>query len=760
MRGKAAVNRNTNRKAKRKSCKKSLLFREDGAVTIFSVIVLSALLLFFSLLIDYARIAALHKLTEDAVRSSVRSVLSAYDSVLYERYGLFGRGGTEGNTIFSQTMTANTEGPIGSKKQGMKLVRMKVESSKLHAASFLGRHAVFGRQVLEEMKYKAPIDFTLELAARFAPMADAMKEASVAVNLLEQMRKLYEKREAHLARVVQLQEQSAKTVGDSGIAAMIPVQTGGVTSAAESALRIASEYEEYAEMVIHDQSLPAGENAKYTSEIKEYEDKVRSFVIELRGASGKMIKQHVKLQGDAIQELEAARLRNEDMLRLAEQANQQSDLSDYDAVSRRRITGSEQYRVPANSASDIKQVKEAANELVLPDGWFNDYRQELETQGTTAAAIDMEAGGFQTSSLASLVKPVISNASGVLLESVASLRLAYGAYEEKYIGPAGIIGSRKQTLEQGSIKAQLKQQEQQAGSLWKQARSMLHGFTTIPQTEEHMKIFEQVKKRYNDNLLFNQQSGKAAAAAEIGNAVDAYDASEKSIAVMDGLFSGIAGMLERTRDSFYYGEYVINRYSNFAPQHLRGMMTDGNGSELSQAVSFNNQEAEYIIYGFHNPIGNIAAAYGELFATRLAVRTMEGLIESKSLGHPLLILSAALIYGLEKTMEDMLAFTERGSAPLSKYVKVELKYTDYLRLFILMHGAEDGASFARMIAVIEQNSGTMLSAVPSGVTGESKVSMQLWFVPGMMQVLGKFGLLEGKVVGNRYETTQTIGWSY
>jgi hypothetical protein len=741
-------------------CKSRLLFREDGAVTIFSVIVLSALLLFFSLLIDYARIAALHKLTEDAVRSSVRSVLSAYDSVLYEKYGLFGRGGTEGKTLFAQVMAANAEGAVDSNKQGMRLVRSKVESSELHAASFLGSHNVFGRQVLEEMKYKAPIDFTLELAARFVPMAGAMKEASVAVNLLEKMRRLYEKREAHLARVLVLQEQSAGTVGESGIAAMIPAQTGGIAFAGETALRIASEYKDYAKMVIHDQSLPAGEKAMYTREIEEYENKVRAFVLELRRVSGGMLKQHVKLQGDAIKELEAARLLNEDMLRLVQQASQQPNLADYDAVSRRSVTGSEQHLVPTSAASDIKQLKEAANELIKPESWFNDFRQELEAQGTAAAAVDMEAGGFQSSSLASLAKPIERYASDTLLESVASLRLAYGAYEEKYIRPAGVIVSRKQALEQGNLKAQLKQQEEQAGSLWKRARGMLHGLTAVPQTEEHMQIFEQVKARYNDNLMFNQQSDNAAAAAGVGQATDAHEAAEQSTALMDGLFSGMSGMLERARDSFYYGEYVINRYSHFAPQYLRNMMTDGNVSELSQAVSFNNQESEYIIYGFHNPIGNIAAAYGELFATRLAIRTMEGLIESRSLGHPLLILSAALIYGLEKTIEDMLAFTERGSAPLSKYVKVELSYTDYLRLFILMHGPEHGASLARMIAVIEQNSGTTLSAVPSGVTGEAEVSMQLWFVPGLMQVMGKFGLLEGKVVGNRYETTQTIGWSY
>lgn len=737
-----------------------LMFREDGAVTVFSVIVLSSLLLFFSLLIDYARIAAVHKLTEDAVRSSVRSVLSAYDSTLYERYGLFGRGGTEGQKLFSEVMTANAEGTAGSDKQGLKLVRSKLETSTLHAASFLGDHKVFARQVLEEMKYKAPVDFTLDIAARFAPMAGAMKEASVTVNLLESMRKLYEKREGHLAKVLQLQEQAALAVSGSGIHALIPVRPDAVMIAGDTALTIVGEYSAYAAQVMHDQSLQAGEEAVYAEEIEAYEKKVRAFTMELRKVSGEMLKRHVKLHADAITELEAARLLNEDMQRLVQQANQLPDHAAYDAVSRRSVTGAEQYQVPSSAASDIEQVKEAANELVKPDAWFSEYRQELEAQGTAAAAIDMEAGGFQTNSLASLAKPINSIAAETWLEGVTSLRLAYGGYEEKYIRPASVTISRKQAQEQGNVKAQLEQQEKQAGALWKQARGLLHGLTSIPQTEEHMQVYEQVKKRYKENLLFNQQLAETDAAAELEQARDAHEAAEQSIATMDGIFAGMAGMLEQTRDSLYFGEYVVHRYVSFAPQHLRSLMAEGNLSELSHAVSFNNQEAEYVIYGFHNPVGNIAAAYGELFAARLAVRTMEGLIESKSLGHPLLSLSAALIYGLEKTIEDMLAFTERGSAPLSKYVKAELSYTDYLRLFMLMHGAGDGTRLSRMIAVIEQNSGTVLSAVPSGVTGEAGVSVELWFIPGLMRTLGRFGLLDGKVVGNRYETTQTIGWSY
>lgn len=754
-------------KAKKKSkygwldINRRLWFEENGAVTVFSVLVLSSLLLFFSLLIDYARIAALHKLTEDAVRSSVRSVLSAYDAALYERYGLFGRGGTEGETIFSDTMAANIEGIEGLSNHGMKLVRMKAESSKLHTASFLGSHDVFKRQVLEEMKYKAPIDFTLELAARFAPMAGAMKEASVTIGLLESMRKLYERREAHLSQVLHLQELAAGIMRDSGIEAMISAQTNAVAAAGDTALSLAGEYRDYAAWVMQEQNAEHAGGADHSEAIKAYEDKARAFAIELRRISSEMLQRHVKLQGDAIRELEAARTLNEDMQRLVQQANQQADRGGYDAVARQKSSGAVQSEIPADAASDIEEIRKQADELVKTDAWFTAYRQELEAQGSSAAALDLEAGSYQTSSIASLAKPIADQTADTLIEGVASLRLAYGNYEENYIRPAAIIASRKSTLEQGEVKAKLKHQGEQAESLWKQARGLLHGLTAIPQAEEHQQVFEQVQQHYRDNLLFNEKSDEAAAAhLELEQAGEAHEAANRSASVMDGIFSGMAGMLEQTRDTLYYGEYVVNKYPAFAPQHLRSMLTEGNVSELSHAVSFNNQEAEYIIYGFHDAVGNIAAAYGELFAARLAVRTMEGLLESRTLGHPLLILSAALIYGLEKTMEDMLAFTERGSAPLSKYVKVELSYKDYLRLFVLMHDAGDSASLARMIAVIEQNSGTVLSAVPSGVTGEAGVSTELWFVPGLMRVLGKFGLLDGKVDGNRYETTQTIGWSY
>jgi len=65
-----------------------------------------------------------------------------------------------------------------------------------------------------------------------------------------------------------------------------------------------------------------------------------------------------------------------------------------------------------------------------------------------------------------------------------------------------------------------------------------------------------------------------------------------------------------------------------------------------------------------------------------------------------------------------------------------------------------------MIAIIEQNSDLDLSQVPTGVTGEATISMKLWFLPGATKLIGKLGVLKGRVNHGRYETTETVGWSY
>ncbi|GMK46648.1 hypothetical protein PghCCS26_37770 [Paenibacillus glycanilyticus] len=729
-----------------------------GSITIFSAVVLSGLLLFSAVLIDYARMAVLHKVTEDAARSGVRSALSAYDNRLYERYGLFGRGGTDSNDIFEQTVQANL-GTFSRQKGTFKLVQAELQSAHIDNAEVLGKHEVFSRQVLEEMKYKAPVDFALELASKFAPLSGVMKEATVTVNMLEELRKLYDKREEKLAAALQLQRQAAETVG--GIAGLIPTKALELATGTENAARLAGDYAQYANWVMTDQQLvQQGKKPKYSDQIEAYAEKARGWTDGMSKELNKARKQHDKLQQEAVKAINEAKQVNADMQRIKQETANAPSNSSYDRVTGKNVAGVDTDSPVMDTApeNDMQEIRKLADELILPDGWFAEYNGEIADQATVFASLQMEAGGFITNLTAGLAVPNLSNEQ--IKEGAVNLRIAYEQYEAAYVRKGSSLDEREQKLTDKELKKERQAQEAKAGELWSQARRLLHGMTSVPQSEEHLQVIQDIEKRYKNNLLFNQEAAGAEAEG-LALAQDAHEEAEEAASAMSGLFGGIADMLEQTRDSVYLSEYTVSHFASFAPQNLRALLTSGDTNELAHAVAFSNQEAEYVIYGFHSPTANLAAAYGELIGVRMAIRTMEGLSACRVAAHPLLILSCSVAYGLEKTMEDMAGFTERGAAPLSKYINVDVAYTDYLRLFMLVHGgANRPSALARMIAVIEHNDGVTLSKVPTALTGEIKASARLWFLPGVMDIVQHFGSLQGKVVGGKYETVQTIGWSY
>ncbi|MFC4776815.1 TadE/TadG family type IV pilus assembly protein [Paenibacillus sp. GCM10023252] len=816
-----------------------LVWRSDGSVTIFAVIVMAALVLFFGVLIDYARLASFHKLSENAARAGIRSVLSAYDDRLYERYGLFGRGGTPADSIYEHVVKSSLEhegggngsgvgagaggggsgsgsgsGGSGSGGDGFRVVRPRVEEAHVNAAGVLGSHPIFERQLLEEMKVKAPVDFSLELAARFLPMAGAMKEAAVQVNVLEQLRVLYEKREQHLLKVLELQQLAADAVGGSGIGGGIPVTAADLQGGGDHAVGIAAGYAEYTGWVRSEAARAAGAagaagaqqaagaagasqqagkaeaaqqarkgagemaaaaqqagEAKgravapsYAEDIAAYEERARSVANSLRQEGTAVMKRHAKLMGQAADELEAARKVNTQMEQVADSVNQASasETSGYDRAAGKAagVPGTKENSLPGGTQEQLKDIRASASRMLLQAGWFTAYAQELSAQTAACSSLDLELGGFLANVMDSLANPR-DGWNETLTEAVASMRIAYEQYEESYVKPGTVLVTRKQKLANTELDAKRKEQEAKAGSLWTQARSMLHGLTAVPQSEEHMRVWQDVQRHFNESMAFNQAAVDSEPDRQsfTDKAEDAHDAAEGASAVSGKLFHGVADMLEQSRDSVYTGEYALHRFASFTPQHLRSLFTGGDPGEVTHAITFNNQEVEYILYGFYHPTANLAAAYGELFAMRLAVRTMEGLVECRTLGHPLLILTGAIIYGLERTMEDLIAFSERGAAPLSRYVQVDVTYGDYLRLFILMHGG-GGARLSRMIAVIKQNTGLELSLIETAVTGEVRTSVELWFLPGVMRSVTRLGGLQGRVVGDRYETTNTIGMAY
>ncbi|QHW33217.1 hypothetical protein GZH47_22135 [Paenibacillus rhizovicinus] len=721
----------------------SIWRREDGAVSIYLIVSTAAMLLFTSLLIDYARIAAFNRQTELAAQSGIRSALSAYDEALYERYGLFGAGGTDRNELFAQAADNNWP---DQEENGFQLLRIKREASHVDTQEVLGNQKVFTRQVLEEMKYKAPIDFTMEIASRFVPMGSAMKEATATISVLEDVRKLYEEREQHLKRVMELQQESASNVS------RLEDELG-------SASGIVSGYGSYESWRQADASLDEEEEPVHTSEIAAYVSQSQSEAASVKRAADAGLESRRGDTQEALAELQTAEQINAAIASAVERMRESQASSGFDHLADADIAGSESSSMTTEELFQYGETRESAEELVLESGWFTAYRTELNEQLTLYGQIASVSSSFQSAVLSAVSS---TGGGGALNAAWSNVNNAVNTYSARYLNPGTVIQARQDDFQRRHAHdGERKSKEAAAKSKWSEVKALLGGMTSAPGQEELKRDFDEVKKLADDNLQFNEAATETKASEDESQSTDnPGDEAESAMTSMGSMFGGMADLLAGIRDPLYVNEYVSHRFRSFDPKKLQGIFTGGDQASFSEALALQNQEIEYILYGFQEPAANIAAAAGEVFAARLAIRTMEGFIECRALGHPLLVLAAAVLYGLEKAVADMVTLTNTGKVQLSKYVPVDLTYADYLRVFLILHGSGAQARTARIIAVIEHNTGADLAQAATGLSGEMTSSVNLWFVPGLMKIFTAADILSGKVNDGRYERTQSIGTSY
>jgi hypothetical protein len=773
----------------------------DGSVNVFLIGITAALFLCMAVLIDFARIAAFERLAESAVYSGVRSALSAYDGTLYERYGLFARGGTDSGEIFNRVVTAAMK-PENTDR-GLKLLRTDMTSGEVSPGDTLGLHAVLERQILEEMKYKAPIDFTLELAERFQVISPGLKEAAHAADTMKRLQELFDSRQRHLEEALRNQKEAAAAAASSGMAALIPYPSGsggGNTAAAAAsgygnyvawvraeAERRAreAEWQRQTEEVLRQWQAACGGGASgtdngcasppvipppdlgpsYAAEIAAYERSARETAAGLMQAARTAADKHARAIAAARQAVDAAAADNErmaDMLRTAGQSGAGNPAAAEDGT--------------GQAAGEIRSILDDASRLVLDADWFEDYRRELAGQDAAAAGLQPQAGLFESAAAQALASPDTRNASA-LEAAVDKLFRGYQAYASQYSGADGagsgnVIAARGQAIaELNAADHQRKQFERQSEAKRGEAARLLLQIAQLPYDEEAAKEFEQVRKRYEASLTLNEASSSPSGGSNAGLNDESGEYAKNAAGEAAGLFGLVESVSADLRDELYLNEYAASRFEHFRPQNLSGLVSQtssgtggstggtngGNAGDLLLSVS--NQEVEYILYGIHRPAGNIAAAYGEIFAVRTAIRLMEGLVECRTFGHPLVVFAAAVAYSLEHALMDMTELINTGKTKLSKWLKIDITYRDYLRLFLLIHGSK-AEKLARVAALIEHSTGYRLSEMPTSLTGRADVSVNLWFLPGVMKMLASGGILQGKVVGGRYESTVAAGSSY
>ena len=143
--------------------------QEKGTITVYLVIVFTAILFFTGLFVDLARIKAAQNHLRRIADSSARSVMADYHTGLKSDYMLFGANRSDFAADFKKYATANLP---DSSRGDFRLLDLRYEEGNIYLTRPVSRNEVLRQQILEAMKYRAPVDITRELIDKFRQIGD------------------------------------------------------------------------------------------------------------------------------------------------------------------------------------------------------------------------------------------------------------------------------------------------------------------------------------------------------------------------------------------------------------------------------------------------------------------------------------------------------------------------------------------------------------------------------------------------------------
>ncbi len=170
------------------------------------------------LLLDIVRYYAIEAQAEKAVKAAASSVLSAYDRTLRNEYSLFGLAATEQERmdIANRVLTG---GGSSLRSEPAPLdrwtsVHPSAQSVQVESVYSLADHRFLRRQIMEEMKVKAPIEFTRNVYSKWKDMAPDIEQASEQVQVSEDAEKLLMRRETLLRQAFDMLESMSPAMNE------------------------------------------------------------------------------------------------------------------------------------------------------------------------------------------------------------------------------------------------------------------------------------------------------------------------------------------------------------------------------------------------------------------------------------------------------------------------------------------------------------------------------------------------------------------
>ncbi|WP_117168154.1 DUF5702 domain-containing protein [Paraliobacillus sediminis] len=778
-----------------------------GSVTLFFILITAIVFAFNAILIDYARILAAEQQTEYALQSAVRSSLASYQSEL-RNYGLFGIEESEAQDIFDKIIKANIESDVD--EESFQFINPKIVDSSLVASRPLANPDILENQILEEMKYKAPVEITKNLLEKFSFVSEAMRSASEFVDIAEEIQEDFEDREELLddseaalekgtsekasikKRLDTFKESMIETKGndypevisfkdivvhyDTYKKAPQVIEVLEESNAAlkdkKTALKSKKTSTEEA-LETHKKDLEEMDDDTPDSEREELEEFIEEAEEEIKDIEDK-IKKNEKEQADNeilideeeqdIEDFEKdAKAKAEEMETLIkeivddlEQVKEDIEAAKVhnqaiqDAIDKAEENSEDNYgnAISKAEAPPDGKIDEAIGEMEANTEEFKNYPYDPSYFEQISAPVDAAIEKLKD------IPDIVSGVKDAIEKDDTTQKSLQGDLNKiNELLDGGIAETTKGTKELIDDRKEFKESETAAADETKaennnnKIQEMLDGWDELVSDDE---IYTQLEEIIAD---YNALAEDEAKLEKIVIGDDASKSAGDAMDLVDSLFSSLGNVLVHSRDKLYVNEYVLMHFESAEPTGI------GN----SEDYKFDNREVEYILYGLKEPGANYSAALAQLFVIRFALNFIDAFADKlvTKVPTPLGVFVAALAYALEQTYKDMNAISDGRKSPLMDKItpKLMLDYHDYLRLFLFMNPSGDNR-LKRIMAVIEKDTELELTKQMTYVQGNVTASSRLLFVPEIAKTLDVTGALNGDVDGNMFEFTNEAHFSY
>lgn len=646
-----------------------------GSASVFLMIVMSAILFVQLVLVDFAMLHVARVRAQHAADAALRSVYAGFDSELH-RYGLYGvpYDPEDQTQVFVETLNKNI-----SEDQWVH------DQTKLEHAAFLSEDDVFRYQVLEEMKYRAPIEFTLSVLDKWqdTDMASEVQQSKQLSQKLKTIEDILEKRSASLNRA-------------------------------------ADEFRQLVNGTIH----------QWHHENQQVHEKLEDKANTIEEHSKQAIQQSIQRLRDDIDRLEdrladldsstdqeeedVEQSQNKEASKIKEQIqDKKSEIKELEAILDAFVefaTLVTEHEASLKLKQQILQSQLASLSGHLQDArtWNRKAAEEAENLDEDLEQMVFLHDDAVYAKWLSLSGEIEGRFAGYNIQFDAEKFLQGEDFLEKHRSLEELNDSFLNTAVRGysdfsswyeQQQAKVDQTEEKKRELTKDAEDSLQKGLALATSclGDYTLTYQLLQERLN---RYKQGDETESEQSESEQDPEWEDPEQAAFNAFD-LFETLQAMLLSGRDRAYLNEYVLSKF-NYRTMEQSTELSNPNDHPLL------NQEVEYVLYGWNSCHLNHSSAYGEMFLLRLAVRTTEQLLSPErsalSFGSPWLVFLWAVAEGAAKAVKDMEKLIDGQELEVSSRLPsvITMNYKDYLRLFMFLHGHEPSMQ-ARVKALIDLN---------------------------------------------------------